>query len=64
MAHAICRPYVLKERQDGTVAEVNARLPRSLAVMYLDWRGEWRLRSAEWHRVGAAAAGRRHDQQH
>ena len=43
MAHTICRPYVLKARQDGTVAEVNARLPRSLAVMYLDWRGEWRL---------------------
>jgi hypothetical protein len=43
MAHEICRPYVLKERQDGTVSEVNARLPRSFAVMYLDWRGEWRL---------------------
>jgi hypothetical protein len=43
MAHTICRPYVLKVRRDGTVAEVNARLPRSLAVMYLDWRGEWRL---------------------
>ena len=43
MAHTVCRPYVLKARQDGTVAEVNARLPRSLAVMYLDWRGEWRL---------------------
>jgi hypothetical protein len=43
MAHTICRPYILKERRDGTVAEVNARLPRSLAVMYLDWRGEWRL---------------------
>jgi len=33
----------LKSNQDGTVLEVNARLPRSLAVMYLDWRGEWRL---------------------
>jgi hypothetical protein len=43
MAHTICRPYVLKSKQDGTVTEVNARLPRSLAVMYLDWRGEWRL---------------------
>ena len=42
MAHAICRPYVLKAR-GRHVAEVNARLPRSLAVMYLDWRGEWRL---------------------
>ena len=26
MAHGICRPYVLKAKQDGTVAEVNARL--------------------------------------
>jgi hypothetical protein len=40
--HTFCRPYALKASQDGTV-EVNARLPRSLAVMYLDWRGEWRL---------------------
>ena len=43
MAHTICRPYVLKLGSDGTIAEVDARLPRSLAVMYLDWRGEWRL---------------------
>jgi hypothetical protein len=43
MAHAVCRPYVLKAKRDGTVSEVNARLPRSFAVMYLDWRGEWRL---------------------
>lgn len=43
VAHTICRPYVLKVGPDGTVAEVNARLPRPLAVMYLDWRGEWRL---------------------
>jgi hypothetical protein len=43
MAHTICRPYVFKVTRDGMVAEVNARLPRSLAVMYLDWRGEWRL---------------------
>jgi hypothetical protein len=43
MAHAVCRPYVLKAKPDGTVSEANARLPRSFAVMYLDWRGEWRL---------------------
>jgi hypothetical protein len=43
IAHAVCRPYVLKAKPDGTVSEVNARLPRSFAVMYLDWRGEWRL---------------------
>ena len=42
MAHRVCRPYVLKVK-DGTVSEVDARLPRSFAVMYLDWRGEWHL---------------------
>jgi hypothetical protein len=42
-AHTICRPYMLKKGRDGMVAEVDARLPRYLAVMYLDWRGEWRL---------------------
>jgi hypothetical protein len=42
-AHTVCRPYVLKPKQDRTVAEVNARLPRPFTVMYLDWRGEWRL---------------------
>ncbi|WP_157788360.1 hypothetical protein [Bradyrhizobium japonicum] len=42
-AHTVCRPYVKKERRDGTIVEVDARLPRSLAVMYLEWRGGWRL---------------------
>jgi hypothetical protein len=42
-AHTICRPYVFKPKQDGAAFEVNVRLPRSLAVMYLDWRGEWHL---------------------
>jgi hypothetical protein len=44
LTHEVCRPYVLKTSPDGTVTEVDARLPRSFAVMYLDWRGEWRLR--------------------
>src|SRR4051812_41717100 len=43
MAHTVCRPYALKEQRDGTVKEINVRLPRAFAVMYLDWRGEWRL---------------------
>ncbi|MEQ9335159.1 hypothetical protein [Thalassobaculum sp.] len=43
IAHEVCRPFALKELRDGTVVEKNARLPRSLAVMYLDWRGEWHL---------------------
>jgi hypothetical protein len=43
MAHATCRPYVIKAKKDGAWYEADARLPRSFAVMYLDWRGEWRL---------------------
>jgi len=44
MAHAACRPYVLKAKQDGALYPARWRaLPRSFAVMYLDWRGEWRL---------------------
>jgi hypothetical protein len=42
-AHTICRPYEIKIRRDGSKYEVDARLQRSFAVMYLDWRGEWRL---------------------
>jgi hypothetical protein len=45
MAHTLCRPYVLKATQNGTVYEADARLPRSFLVMYLCWRGEWRLPS-------------------
>jgi hypothetical protein len=43
MAHSVCRPYVRKEKNDGSVAEVDARLARPFGVMYLDWCGEWRL---------------------
>jgi hypothetical protein len=43
-AHSVSRPYMIKIRRDGTVYEADCRLPRSFAVMYLDWRGEWRLR--------------------
>jgi hypothetical protein len=43
MTHAVCRPYVLKVTPERSAIEVDARLPRSLAAMYLDWRGEWRL---------------------
>jgi hypothetical protein len=43
MAHVVCRPYVLKAKKDGAISQVDARLPRSFAIMYLDWRGEWRL---------------------
>lgn len=42
-AHATCRPYVIKTKNDGSVYEADARLPRAFAVMYRDWRGEWGL---------------------
>src|SRR5262249_23204653 len=44
LTHEVCRPYVLKTTSDGSVIEVDARLPRVFAVMYLEWCGEWRLR--------------------
>lgn len=42
-AHEVCRPYARKPGRDGTVSEVDVRLPRPFAVMYLDWHGEWHL---------------------
>jgi len=35
-AHATCQPYILKTKKDDQSYEADARLPRSLAVMYLD----------------------------
>src|SRR3712207_4883913 len=43
LTHMVCRPYALKVKQDGTIIEVDARLPRPFAIMYRDWWGEWRL---------------------
>jgi hypothetical protein len=42
-AHQVCRPFILKEEKGGSLTEKNAPLPRQFAVMYLEWRGEWRL---------------------
>src|SRR5215207_4570587 len=42
LAHEICRPFALKVKQNG-IHEVDVRLPRPFATMYLEWRGEWRL---------------------
>ena len=42
-AHRICRPYQIKFK-NGAPYETDARLPKPLAEMYLDCRGEWRLR--------------------
>ena len=43
LVHGACRPYGLKPQRDGSIVEVDVRLPRAFASMYLDWRGEWRL---------------------
>ena len=43
LAHSVCRPYRVKKKADGTEIEVDTRLPRDIATMYLDWRGEWKL---------------------
>jgi hypothetical protein len=43
MAHSISRPYAAKRKKDGSTDEVDALLPRSSAVMYLEWRGGWEL---------------------
>ena len=45
LAHRVCRPYQIKQRKDCSTYEADVRLPRPFAVMYLDWRGEWRLPS-------------------
>jgi hypothetical protein len=37
-AHKVCRPWALKKE-----GAVDVGLPTSIALMYLDWRGEWRL---------------------
>lgn len=41
--HRHARPFSRRTRKDGQVDEVDARLPKALASMYLDNRGEWRL---------------------
>ena len=38
VAHGWCRPYSIKKGE-----EVNVRLPQTIAMMYLDWRGDWDL---------------------
>ena len=43
LAHSVCRPYAMRSNKDDTPKSVDARLPRSIAVMYLDWVREWQL---------------------
>ncbi len=43
LAHQIGRPVTFKPLGDGQSTQVDARLPRSAASMYLDWRGGWHL---------------------
>ena len=33
----------MRRTKDGSVEEFNTRLPRYVAAMYLDWRGNWNL---------------------
>ena len=42
-AHKLARPYSVRLQKDGPPADVDARLPKSIAAMYLADRGEWRL---------------------
>ena len=41
--HNFSRPYQIKTCTDGSTKMVDCGFPRNLAVMYLDWRGEWQL---------------------
>jgi hypothetical protein len=41
--HMVCRPRKKKRLRDGSIVEVDAGFPPSIAKMYLGWRG-WRLR--------------------
>jgi hypothetical protein len=52
LAHQKCRPYGFKKG-----VEIDVRLPHYMARMYLDWRGEWRLRLLN----GVATAPLLHD---
>jgi hypothetical protein len=56
-AHTLCRPYVLKTKQNGAVCETDARLRRSLSTVYLSWRGEWQLPPLNGIATAAVAAG-------
>ena len=40
--HAVCRPYRIMHRSDGTIEEKDTPLPHAIANMYLDSR-DWRL---------------------
>jgi hypothetical protein len=42
-AHMLCRPVEIRVSKENARSEVDTRLPRPIASMYLDWRGEWRL---------------------
>ena len=42
LVHQVARPYILDGKGKDR-AEIDVVLPRSIARMYLGWRGEWRL---------------------
>ena len=44
LIHSVCRPYVMRLDRKGAAKPVDCRFPRAMAVMYLDWKGAWKLR--------------------
>ena len=44
LTHTLCRPFEKKERQNGSIEDVNCVLPTSHAKMFLEWHGSWELR--------------------
>ena len=43
LAHQSCRPFTKRTGKEGVVQEVDAPLPKAIATMFLDMRGEWGL---------------------
>ena len=43
VVHSLCRPYRQRTTLKGKSFEEDARFPRPLAMMYLNWRGGWKL---------------------
>lgn len=44
LSHQVCRPYEIRAKQDGSLAEQDCQLPKNMASMYLSWEGYWKLR--------------------
>jgi len=44
LSHQVCRPYEIRAKKDGSLAEQDCQLPKNMATMYLSWEGYWNLR--------------------